>query len=181
MSTPFQHSRGWNFVRNDYTKRSQQLANNQSPPSKPDASAHGKLSGFQCTKFGNSQSRSVLDHQMNLLAPAPTALNAGELFFKIANMYSGEYIFYKKLKNVSCEYDRLNVWNSNLQAAWYIRHVRIVWFLWTKPTIWLLILRFTQNIVRACFMLYPYGGYRSVTLLDVARVNRTIFHNHFVH
>ena len=32
--------------------------------------------------------------------------------------------FYKKLKNVSCEYDRLNGWNSTLQAAWYIRHVR---------------------------------------------------------
>ena len=32
-------------------------------------------------------------------------------------------IFYKKLKNVSCEYDRLNGWNSNLQAT-YIRHVR---------------------------------------------------------
>ena len=39
--------------------------------------------------------------------------------------------FYKKLKNVSCEYDRLNGWNSTLQAAWYIRHVRIMWFLWT--------------------------------------------------
>ena len=32
--------------------------------------------------------------------------------------------FYKKLKNVSCEYDCLNGWNSTLQAAWYIRHVR---------------------------------------------------------
>ena len=32
--------------------------------------------------------------------------------------------FYKKLKNVSCEYDRPNGWNSTLQAAWYIRHVR---------------------------------------------------------
>ena len=30
-----------------------------------------------------------------------------------------------------------------------------------------------------CF--YPYGGYRSVTPLDAARVNRTIFHNHSVH
>ena len=47
--------------------------------------------------------------------------------------------FYKKLKNVSCEYDRLNDWNSTLQAAWYIRHVRIIWFLWTKRTILLLI------------------------------------------
>ena len=45
-------------------------------------------------------------------------------------------VFYKKLKNVSCEYDRLNGWNSTLQAAWYTRHVRIIWFLWTKPTLW---------------------------------------------
>ena len=52
---------------------------------------------------------------------------------------------YKKLKNVSCEYDRVNGWNSTLQAAWYIRHVRIIWFLWTKRTVWLLILSFTQN------------------------------------
>ena len=62
--------------------------------------------------------------------------------------------FYKKLKNVSCEYDRLNGWNSSLQAAWYIRHVRwtclfyvsfIIWFLWAKPTTWLLILSFTTK------------------------------------
>ena len=33
-------------------------------------------------------------------------------------------------------------------------------------------------IVRACSMFYPYEGYRSVTPLDAARVNRTIFHNH---
>ena len=30
-------------------------------------------------------------------------------------------------------------------------------------------------------MFYPYEGYRSVTPLDAARVNRTIFHNHLVH
>ena len=53
-------------------------------------------------------------------------------------------IFYQKLENISCEYDRLNGWNSTLQAAWYIRHVRIRWFLWTKPTIWLLIISFTK-------------------------------------
>ena len=88
---------------------------------------------------------------------------------------STSMIFYKKLKNVSCEYNRLNGWNSTLQAAWY-RRVRIIWFLWTKPTIWLLI-----NIVRACSMFYPYEGYRSVTPLDAAKVNRTIFHNHSVH
>ena len=46
--------------------------------------------------------------------------------------------FYKKLKNVSCEYNRLNGRNSTLQAARCIRRVRIIWFLWTKITIWLL-------------------------------------------
>ena len=40
---------------------------------------------------------------------------------------------------------------------------------------------YTQNIVRACSMFYPYEGYRSVTPLDAARVNRTIFHYHYVH
>ena len=34
----------------------------------------------------------------------------------------------KKEKSVSCEYDRLNGRNSTLQAAWYIRHVRIICF-----------------------------------------------------
>ena len=62
--------------------------------------------------------------------------------------------FYKKLKNVSCEYDRVNGWHSTLQAAWYIRHVRwaclfcisfIMWCLCTKPTMWLLILSFTRE------------------------------------
>ena len=92
------------------------------------------------------------------------------------------YFSWKTL--ASCEYDRFNGWNSTSQAAWYIiRHVRIIiWFLWTKRTMWwLLILSFTQNIVRPCSMFYPYEGYRSVTPLDAARVNRTIFHNHFVH
>ena len=68
--------------------------------------------------------------------------------------------FDKNFKNVRCEYDRLNGLNSTLQAAWYIRRVRIICFLWTKPTIWLLVLSFTQNIVRACSMFYPYEGYR---------------------
>ena len=33
----------------------------------------------------------------------------------------------------------LSGWNSTLQGAWYIRHVRIIWFFWIKPTIWLLV------------------------------------------
>ena len=104
-----------------------------------------------------------------------------DTFVRWKCLFSRSISFYKMLKNVSCEHDRLNGWNSTLQAAWYIRHVRIIWFLWTKRTIWLLILGFTQNIVRACSMFYPYEGYRSVTPLDAARVNRTIFHNHSVH
>ena len=58
---------------------------------------------------------------------------------KILKNVSCEDIFFK-LKNVSCEYNRLNGWNSTLQAVWYIRRIRIICFLWTKPTIWLLIL-----------------------------------------
>ena len=38
-----------------------------------------------------------------------------------------------------------------------------------------------KSIVRACSMFYLYKRYRSVTPLDAARVNRTIFHNHSVH
>ena len=45
--------------------------------------------------------------------------------------------------NVSCEYNRLNGWNSTLEAAWYIRRVRVICFLWTKPTIWLLINKYS--------------------------------------
>ena len=47
--------------------------------------------------------------------------------------------FCKKLKNVSCEYDRLNGWNSTLQAAWYIRHVRWTCLFYTRY--------FTYNMV----------------------------------
>ena len=62
------------------------------------------------------------------------------------------------MKNVSCEYDRWNGWNSTLQAAWCVIHqtrsldvlnlylVFHLWYVWclsTKPTIWLLILSFT--------------------------------------
>ena len=41
--------------------------------------------------------------------------------------------------------------------------------------------QFHKKIVRACSMFYHYEGYRSVTPLDAARVNRTIFHSHSVH
>ena len=48
-----------------------------------------------------------------------------------------------------------------------------IWRLWTKPTIWLLILSYGR-----CSIFNPHEGCRSVTPLDAARVNRTIFHNH---
>jgi len=61
--------------------------------------------------------------------------------------------------------------------------------LWVLPCEWLKLnfascvvhQIFTQIIVRPCSMFYPYEGYRSVTPLDAARVNRTVFHNHSVH
>ena len=59
-----------------------------------------------------------------------------QVFFMFWWLPSMPHYFYKKLENVSCEYDRLNGWNSTLQAAWYMRHVRKIWFLWTRPTIW---------------------------------------------
>ena len=74
----------------------------------------------------------------------------------------------------------LNSWNPILQAAWYIRHVRIIWFLWTKHTR-LLILSFTQTIVRAFSVLswrIPIGRWLPWMLPGS---NRTILHNHSVH
>ena len=94
--------------------------------------------------------------------------------FKVGEFDGFIMIFHKKLKNVSCEYNRLNGWNSTLQAAWDIRRVRIIWFLWTKPTIWSLILSFTQNIVRAYSMFYPYEGYKSVTPLYTCRIGLVV-------
>ena len=84
------------------------------------------------------------------------------------------YIFWGSWKTSAVSTTCLNGWNSTLQAAWYIRHVRIIWFLWTIPTIWLSILSFTQNIVRACSMFY-HEGYRSVTPLDAARAKQDDF------
>ena len=47
------------------------------------------------------------------------------VFFRVfSNTIFSIKSFYKKLKNASCEDDRLNGWNSTLQAAWYIRHDR---------------------------------------------------------
>ena len=59
--------------------------------------------------------------------------------------------FWKTLKNVSCEYDRLNGWNSTLQAAWYIRHVCWVCLLYT----WYLI--YSTSKYSFCEPNLPYG------------------------
>ena len=40
---------------------------------------------------------------------------------------------------------------------------------------------FHKKKVPACSMFCPHEEYRSVTPMDAARVNRTIFHNHSVH
>ena len=51
--------------------------------------------------------------------------------------YSCKFLlFYKNLKNVSCEYDRLNGWNTTLQAAWYIRNVRWTCLFYISFIIW---------------------------------------------
>ena len=91
-----------------------------------------------------------------------------QVFFMFWWLPSMPHYFYKKLENVSCEYNRLNGWNSTLQAAWYIRRFRILRFLWTKPTIWLLIPSFTQNI-------YIYQVYYPV------RMGILQFYTHLVH
>ena len=60
-----------------------------------------------------------------------------------------------------------------------------VWCLWTNPMMWLLTLsftKFTEGRSRVFCILSSWRIYcRSVTPLDAARVNRTIFHNHSVH
>ena len=43
------------------------------------------------------------------------------LLYSCSSTCSGKLF---ELKNVSCECDRLNYWNSALQAAWYVRHAR---------------------------------------------------------
>ena len=98
-------------------------------------------------------------------------------------------LFHRKMKNVICAYDRLNGWNSTFQAVYpYIRHAPwacsfyilvIIWCFWTKPA-WLVILSFTNFMdgrSRVFYIFNPREGYRSVTSLDAARVNRTIFRN----
>ena len=62
--------------------------------------------------------------------------------------------------------------------AWYIRRVRIIWFSWIKPTTWLLILSFTQNIVRAQKKRFVHtaarGGTCAFTLKIVIKLIKTV-------
>ena len=51
-----------------------------------------------------------------------------------------------KLKNVSSEYDRLNGWNSTLQAAWYI-HISLVHRVVAQNL---------RKVVRACYIFDPH-------------------------
>ena len=44
-----------------------------------------------------------------------------------------------------------------------------------------MIINTRYSVSQKNYMLYPHEEYRSVTPLDAARVNRTIFHNHSVH
>ena len=50
----------------------------------------------------------------------------------VRKFYSEYFFLNKKLKNVRCEYDRLNSWNSTLQAAWYV-HQTICRILMSNP------------------------------------------------
>ena len=54
------------------------------------------------------------------------------------DVFATYFIPRKKQINVSCEYDRLNGWNSTLQAAWYIRHVRWACLFYASFLIWCL-------------------------------------------
>ena len=75
----------------------------------------------------------------------------------------GYVVVYKKLKNVSCEYGRLNGWNSTSQAAWYIRHVRIIWFLWNKRTI---------RVIMQCSVLHKISFARVLCFIFVKDIGR---------
>ena len=88
------------------------------------------------------------------------------LYFVLMKDIPGKHIFRnKKMKNVSCGYDRIYRWKSALQAAWYVRHVRwtflfyvsyMIWCLWSKPKICLLILsviNFTEGRSRVFYIL----------------------------
>ena len=103
-----------------------------------------------------------------------------QLTFTIQTVVLKIYIFWGSWKTSAVSTTSLNGWNSTLQAAWYIRHVRVIWFLWTKPTICLLILSI-HKISSARFL--------CLVMKDIGRwlpwmlpgSSRTIVNNHYVH
>ena len=82
------------------------------------------------------------------------------------------------LKNVSCEYD-LFEWLKLNFASYVVHQTRSYNMVFVNQTYDMIIntskYSVLHNIVRACSMFY-HEGYRSVTPLDAAKVNRTIFH-----
>ena len=79
------------------------------------------------------------------------------------------YRFYKKLKNVSCEYYHVNGWNSTLQAAWYIRYLHKLSFA----------LDIDLDIV--CFILSFSCGYYAVSSVSVSAATRLQAYDMYVY
>ena len=66
----------------------------------------------------------LVNHIQKLVHAVPGMYEqCGVILYELKNVSFEYNLFYNKLKNASCEYDRLNVRNSTLQAAWYIRSV----------------------------------------------------------
>ena len=74
------------------------------------------------------KAKNGLKNGLGRFAPSALRFSGSSL---ILSWLTVSFSFSKKLKNVSCEYDRVNGSNSTLQAAWYIGHVRIIW-LWNS-------------------------------------------------
>ena len=125
---------------------------------------------------------------LTFIRPSWNGWNGTRLFVVVRSIPSCFQVFVsipttkRKCWN-SCE--ELNA-NGNIQDCQY---KTLKSQLWVRPCEWLKLnfasyvvhQIFTQIIVRPYSMFYPYEGCRSVTPLDAARVNRTIFRNHSVH
>ena len=76
----------------------------------------GQTIGFPLVFIPGNYFFSFWDPQkiwVSTLNSSNSQLKSLELFYKIQCWR----VFYKKLKNISCEYDRLNGWDSTFQAA----------------------------------------------------------------
>ena len=92
--------------------------------------------------------------------------------------------FIKTIEDVSCECDRLNDWNSNLQDVWFVRHAR--WGVLILYIIYNLVFvsrindtvdntqfhKFYARPFARVLHVYPNEGNRSVTRVDATGVNR---------